>query len=81
MSKNFEVTSPLTRTTKTCESFYKNSPLIFTWVQILINEVQTSIPICKMSSVNQPKTPRNIIHIRQIKNEEYIQKYIHGHLT
>lgn len=34
-----------------------------------------------MISVNQPKTPRNIIHLRQIKNEEYIQKYIHGHLT
>jgi len=34
-----------------------------------------------MSSVNQPNTPRNKIHLRQIKNEECIQKYIYGHLT
>jgi len=51
-------------------------------VQSLINELKTNVLYYKIPSMNEPKTARNIIQFRQIRNKEYnIQKYIHGHLS
>jgi len=83
-----ETSTSLTRTTNVCESlhsdfnqsFIKNSPLIFLWVQNLLNYryLQTSV-YCKMSSAKEPKTPRNIIDSRQIRNK--IRSKLHSQFT
>ncbi|KAE9539653.1 hypothetical protein AGLY_004905 [Aphis glycines] len=74
--------SELTRTTNACESFhshfknsfYRHSPSILQWLNVLIDEVQTDV-YCKLRSVSEQKTPRNQILRRQIKNQNLIDKY------